>query len=100
MYLGCLMFCFQTKNTNLGKFWRVLRWNMLVYFKSIYVVYFMAISQYFTALCYNLWLFGIYFPVLVSCSKTNLATLVCTTKNSLNSRIFNKRSLCNLVQLN
>jgi hypothetical protein len=24
--------CFQTKNPNLGKFWRVLRWKMMVYF--------------------------------------------------------------------
>jgi hypothetical protein len=26
----CQMVRFQTKNTNLGKFWRVLRWKMLV----------------------------------------------------------------------
>jgi hypothetical protein len=24
------MFCFQTKNPNLGKFWRVLQWKILV----------------------------------------------------------------------
>jgi hypothetical protein len=29
---GCQMVCFQTKNPNLGKFWRVLQWKMLVYF--------------------------------------------------------------------
>jgi hypothetical protein len=28
---GCQMVCFQTKKkTNLGKFWRVLQWKMLV----------------------------------------------------------------------
>jgi hypothetical protein len=25
------MVCFQTKNPNLGKFWRILQWEMLVY---------------------------------------------------------------------
>jgi hypothetical protein len=29
-------FCFQTKNTNLGKFWRVLQWKLLVYFVAIW----------------------------------------------------------------
>jgi hypothetical protein len=27
---GCQMVCFQTKNPNLGKFWRVLQWKMFV----------------------------------------------------------------------
>jgi hypothetical protein len=29
---GCQTVCFQTKNPNLGKFWRVLLWKILVYF--------------------------------------------------------------------
>jgi hypothetical protein len=29
---GCQMVCFQTKNPNLGTFWRVLHWKMLVYY--------------------------------------------------------------------
>jgi hypothetical protein len=28
---GCQMVCFQTKDPNLGKFWRVLHWKTLVY---------------------------------------------------------------------
>jgi hypothetical protein len=36
---GCQMVCFQTKNPNFGKFWRVLQWaifyNHLVYFTAI-----------------------------------------------------------------
>jgi hypothetical protein len=32
---GCQMVYFQTKNTNLGKFWRVLKLKMLVYFIHI-----------------------------------------------------------------
>jgi hypothetical protein len=32
---SCQMEYFQTKNRNLGKFWRVLQWKMLVYFMEI-----------------------------------------------------------------
>jgi hypothetical protein len=32
---GCQMVCFQTKNPNLGKFWRFLLWKILVYFMTI-----------------------------------------------------------------
>jgi hypothetical protein len=35
---GCLMVCFQTKNPNLGKFWRVLQWKILVYFMIIWSI--------------------------------------------------------------
>jgi hypothetical protein len=33
---------------------------------------------YFTAIWYILWLFGIFSPVLVYCTKKNLATLLMT----------------------
>jgi hypothetical protein len=33
---GCQMVYFQTKNPNLGKFWRALEWKMLVYFMVIW----------------------------------------------------------------
>jgi hypothetical protein len=29
---------FQTKNPNLGKFWRVLQWKILVYFMAIWSI--------------------------------------------------------------
>jgi hypothetical protein len=32
---GCQMVCFQTKNPNLGNFWRALEWKMLIYFLVI-----------------------------------------------------------------
>jgi hypothetical protein len=32
---GCQMVHFQTKNPNLGKFWRALEWEMLLYFMAI-----------------------------------------------------------------
>jgi hypothetical protein len=44
------MVCFQTKNTNLGKFWRLLQWKMLVYFMAMWS---------------NLWQFGIFCGHLV-----------------------------------
>jgi hypothetical protein len=34
-YQGCQMVYFQTKNPNLGKFWRALDWKMLIYFMAI-----------------------------------------------------------------
>jgi hypothetical protein len=30
------MVCFQTKNPNLGKFWRALDWKMFIYFMAIW----------------------------------------------------------------
>jgi hypothetical protein len=36
MYMqGCQMVCFQTKNPNLGKFWRATDWKLLIYFMAI-----------------------------------------------------------------
>jgi hypothetical protein len=34
MQQGCQMVCFQTKNPNLGKFWKVLLWKILVNFMT------------------------------------------------------------------
>jgi hypothetical protein len=35
---GCQMVCFQTQNPNLGKFWRVLQWKILVNFMTIWSI--------------------------------------------------------------
>jgi hypothetical protein len=35
---GCQTVCFQTKNPNLGKFWRVLQWKMMVYFMNTWSI--------------------------------------------------------------
>jgi hypothetical protein len=64
---------FQTKNPNLGKFWRVLQRELVAYFIAFWFI---------------LWPFGIFcdhlvyfiviwyiFPVLVCCTKKTLATL-------------------------
>jgi hypothetical protein len=64
------MVCFQTKNPNLGKFWRAFEWKMLVYFMAIWnilwpfgIIY--GHLEYFMAIWYNLWPFGIIYGHLV-----------------------------------
>jgi hypothetical protein len=52
---GCQMAYFQTKNSNLGKFWRSLQWTMLAYLMDIglfygHLIYFMP----FGIFCGNL----------------------------------------------
>jgi hypothetical protein len=69
------MVYFKTKNPNLGKIWRAFNVNVglfygpLVYFGAIW--YILGHLVYFRP-------FGIYFPVLVSCTERTLATLDCT----------------------
>jgi hypothetical protein len=104
---GCQMICSQTKNSNLGKFWRALDWKMLIYFLAfgifnghfgifydylVHIVFIWYILCSFGTYCvhlvhilcsfgtYILCSFGKYcvhlvhfIPVLVSCTKTNLA---------------------------
>jgi hypothetical protein len=82
---GCQMAYFQTKNTDWGKFWRVLQWKMSVYY--VHVVYFTASRYIFVTIWYILWLFCIFITILVKCTKKNLATLLSrrgpSQKNSL-----------------
>jgi hypothetical protein len=54
IHQGCQMVCFQTKNPDLGKFWRVLQWK--IFFE--HWVYLMAIGNI-------LWTFGIFCGHLV-----------------------------------
>jgi hypothetical protein len=64
---GCQIVYFQTKNPNLGTFWSVLQWKILVNFMAIL----------FTAISYILRPFGTFcghldihmFPVLVCCTN-------------------------------
>jgi hypothetical protein len=70
---GCQMAYFQTKNINLGKFWRVLQCKILVYLMAIW-----PILWPFGIGCGHLvhfMVFGIFSPVLVFCTSKNLATL-------------------------
>jgi hypothetical protein len=90
LVLGCQMACFQTKYTILGKFWRVFRWKMLVYFMANW--YILGPSGIF-------YIFLVYFkviwhilPVLVSCSKKSgkpapVSAIHCWTAPPLRSKL-------------
>jgi hypothetical protein len=68
---GCQMVYFHTKNPNLGKFCRVFQWKMLMFGLSYWhLVFLWPFSLvYFMVIWYI-------FPVLVCCTKKNLATLI------------------------
>jgi hypothetical protein len=73
---GCKMVYSQTKNPNLGTFWSALDWKMLIYFTAIW-----NILQTFGIIydhLVHLVLIFVYFPVWVSCTKKNLASLLAT----------------------
>jgi hypothetical protein len=64
---------FQTKNPTLGKFWRDLQWKILVKIMAIW-----SLLRPFGIFCAHLVYFMVIlniFPVLVCCTKKNLATL-------------------------
>jgi hypothetical protein len=73
---------YQSKNVNLGKFWRTLEWEMLVYFMVISNIL-RPLGIFYGHLVY-FWPFGrvvvlwYIFPVLIYCVRKNLATLTCT----------------------
>jgi hypothetical protein len=73
LYQGFQMVCFQTKNPNLGKFWRVFECKMMVYFMVIWNI--LRSFGIFYGHLAMLWYFGIFSLVLVYCDKKNLATL-------------------------
>jgi hypothetical protein len=56
---GCQRVYFQTKNPNLGKFYRAFDWKMLIYF--------MTILEHFTDIWDILWPFGTFSVNLVPC---------------------------------
>jgi hypothetical protein len=70
---GCQMAYFQTPSSILGKFWQVLQWKMLVYFKAIWSIL-RPSGIFFGHLVYWMEIWFI-FSVLVCCTKKNLATL-------------------------
>jgi hypothetical protein len=66
------MVYFQTKNANLGKFWRVLQWNMFGTFYGHLV--FLEPLGIFNGNFVDFMVLWFIFPVLVCCTKKNLAT--------------------------
>jgi hypothetical protein len=75
VYQGCQMVCFQTKNPNLGKFWIVMQWKMLVYFMDTWSIL-RSFVIFYGHLVYVVCGIFVYFPILVFCAKKNLATLL------------------------
>jgi hypothetical protein len=68
------MVSFQTQNTNLGKFWMALDWKLLTYLWPFGI--FSGHLGNVMTIWHNLCRFGTFFPVLVSRTKKNLATLL------------------------
>jgi hypothetical protein len=70
---GCQMVYFQTKNPNLGKFWRFLPWKILGICYGLLVNFptFWYIFRPFDIVCGYL----VYFTILVYCASKNLAAL-------------------------
>jgi hypothetical protein len=67
------MVYFQTKNTNLGKFWRAFDWKILIYFMAIwYILLIFGIFYDHLVLFVSIWYI---FAVLASWTMKNLATL-------------------------
>jgi hypothetical protein len=72
------MACFQTKNPNFGKFWRVLQWEILVYFIAVWsillplgifcgrLVYFTVIWSILLSFVYFTYCHLVYFTVIWS----------------------------------
>jgi hypothetical protein len=70
---GCQVVSFQTKNLNMGKFWRTLEWKMLKCFMAIWNIL-RTLGIFYDHLVHFMLIWYI-FTVLVSCTKKNLATL-------------------------
>jgi hypothetical protein len=70
---GCQMVYFQTKNSNLGRFWRALEWKLLVSDIPIW-----NILRPFGIFA---WSFGKFAPFWENCVKKNLATLMLTVSS-------------------
>jgi hypothetical protein len=74
------MVCFQTKNPNLGKILEGLRMkNVCVFYDHL---------EYFTAIWYSLWSFGILFTFWYVWTKKNLATLPGHGSSFFNFKMF------------
>jgi hypothetical protein len=71
---GCQMVYFQAKNRDLGKFWRVSQWKMLVHFMVIWSI-FRPFDIFYGHLVHLIGGNLSYFPpVSVCCARKNLAT--------------------------
>jgi hypothetical protein len=74
------MVSFQTKNTNLGKFWRALDWKTLIYFMAIWNIL-QTFGILYDHLIHFVFIWYI-FSVSLIFTKKNLATLLSQPKKS------------------
>jgi hypothetical protein len=70
---GCQMVYFQTKTPKWGKFRIALDWKMLKIFMASWIIL-QSYAIFYGQLVWFVFIWYI-FPVLVSCTKNNLATL-------------------------
>jgi hypothetical protein len=82
--LGCQMLYFQTKNQKLGKFWRALDCKIWIDFEAIWNIL-RTFGTFYGHLVHVVFIWYI-FPVLVSWTKKNLATLFRGMPSSSSSR--------------
>jgi hypothetical protein len=77
-YQGCRRRVARWCIFNLGKFWRVLQWAMLLNLLSISS----NLLSYGLLYCHLVYFIAIWyiFPILVCCAKKNLATLNASTR--------------------
>jgi hypothetical protein len=69
------MVCFQTKNPNLGKFWRALEWKMSIYFIAIWNIL-RTFGKCYDHLVHFVLIWYIFSGVGIT-RQQNLATLHC-----------------------
>jgi hypothetical protein len=65
---GCQMVYFQTKNPDLGKFWRGLDWKMLFYFMAIWNIL-RTYGIYFDNLAYFVFIWYIFSGFGIMCQE-------------------------------
>jgi hypothetical protein len=80
------MVCFKTKNPNLGKFWRVLQWKMLVFFMDTWSILRSLV------IFYGSWNIGIFFPVLVCVRRKIWQPCLRTGNNNVTVELFQHES--------
>jgi hypothetical protein len=74
---GCQMAYLKTQSANLGKFWRVWQWKMLVYYIAIWSIL-MPFGMFYCHLVYlvaNWYILRLVYIFLVCFTMNNLATL-------------------------
>jgi hypothetical protein len=86
------MIYFKTQNSNLDKYWRVLKWKILVFLWS-----FGQFSGYILVIWYSLWPFGEFSPVLVCLEKEKSGNPVAEANVMVLKKCFRQKMLACLI---